>query len=118
MRLIELRSASCTPVREFSSAGAESVEVVAGQGEAHCHVVRLEAGGSIGLHEAGFGQLFVVLSGTAWVSGVDGQREPVAAGQAMLLERGEIHAKGATEPVVALIVQVRDLALPAAAETS
>ena len=35
-------------------------------------MVQFDAGGMIGRHEAGFGQLFIVLAGTGWVAGDDG----------------------------------------------
>lgn len=38
------------------------------------------AGGAIGRHEAGYGQLFIVLTGHGWGSGHDGLRAEIGAG--------------------------------------
>ena len=58
-----------------------------GRGEAHVYCVRIEPGGAIGPHEAGYGQLFLVVAGSGWVSGNDGVRRPIAAGQGAWVER-------------------------------
>ena len=49
------------------------------------------------------------MSGAGWVAGSDGERLPLAEGQAAFIERGEIHAKGSETGLTALVVQVRDL---------
>jgi quercetin dioxygenase-like cupin family protein len=88
---------------------ASSIDLAEGEGEAHAYVVYFEQGGVIGPHEAGFGQLFVALSGDGWVAGADGVRMPLAQGQAAHISRGEIHSKGSETGLTALMVQVRDL---------
>ena len=98
-------------ILEFGSRGASSSELAAGMGEAHCHVVSIGPGGEIGPHEAGFGQLLVVLLGEGWVAGSDQQRRPIRAGQAAYIRRGETHSKGSDHEMMALMIQVRDLDL-------
>jgi quercetin dioxygenase-like cupin family protein len=88
---------------------ASSLELAEGEGEAHAYVVYFEPGGEIGPHEAGFGQLFVALSGDGWVAGDDGERVPLEAGRAAFIHRGETHSKGSETGLTALMVQVRDL---------
>jgi quercetin dioxygenase-like cupin family protein len=56
--------------------------------------VHLEAGGEIGPHPAGIGQLFLVVAGSGWVAGADAVRRPLRAGQGAVIARGEVHAKG------------------------
>ncbi len=89
---------------------ASSIELAKGEGEAHAYVLYFDPGGEIGPHEAGFGQLFVALSGDGWVAGGDGEHVPLAEGHAALIQRGEIHSKGSETGLTALMVQVRDLA--------
>jgi quercetin dioxygenase-like cupin family protein len=89
---------------------ASSIALAEGEGEAHAYVLYFEPGGEIGPHEAGFGQLLFALSGDGWVAGGDGERLPLAEGQAALIHRGEIHSKGSETGLTALMVQVRDLA--------
>ena len=63
----------------------------------------------IGRHEAGFGQLFIVVSGCGWVSGHGEMRVEVATGDVVFFERGEHHSKGATSAMTAVMIQVRNL---------
>lgn len=87
-----------------------SITLAEGEGEAHAYVLYFKPGGEIGPHEAGFGQLFFAVSGDGWVAGGDGERLPLAEGQAAFIHRGEIHSKGSETGLTALMVQVRELA--------
>jgi quercetin dioxygenase-like cupin family protein len=118
MRVLPLRSVRTAPIAQYDSARADSARIAQGQGEAHVHLVTFEAGGVIGPHEAGFGQLFLVLDGTGWVAGEDGRRVPVAPGEVAFIRRGEQHSKGSDHGATALMVQVRDLDIPPGGATS
>lgn len=109
MRVIDLESLDQRLIEDFDSRGAWVNSFVSGSGEAHAHVVTLEAGGEIGAHEAGFGQLFVPLVGEGWIAGPDDVRHPIGVGSVGLVTRGERHSKGTDTSMVALVVQVRDL---------
>ncbi|WP_167761169.1 cupin domain-containing protein [Geodermatophilus sp. DF01_2] len=76
-------------------------------------VVRLAPGGGIGRHPTRLWQLFLVVSGSGWVSGADGERCPLAAGQGALWSPGEEHASGSDEGLLAVVVQCRVRPLPA-----
>ena len=99
------------PIIDFQSRGADSAELATGSGDAHVHVVRIEPGGEIGPHVAGFGQLFVCLEGSGWVAGATGERMSISPGTVAYFARGERHSKGSSEGLRALIIQVRDLEL-------
>lgn len=88
---------------------ASSIALAEGGGEAHAYVLYFDPGGEIGPHEAGFGQLFLALSGAGWVAGSDGARISLVEGQAAFIDRGEVHSKGSETGLTALMVQVRDL---------
>jgi quercetin dioxygenase-like cupin family protein len=111
VRILTLGAAAVEPIGEYASRGARSGELARGVGDAHVHLVRLEAGGEIGPHRTGFGQLWVVLDGTGWVSDSNDVRTPIAAGQMAYFPRGTRHAKGAFSALVALMVQIGDLTL-------
>ena len=49
----------------------------------------------IGTHPATVPQLFLVISGEGWTAGPDGERIPVAAGQGVRWDAGEVHTTGA-----------------------
>ena len=109
MRILELHRDRATPIEAYASRAAASIPLGSGRGEAHVYAIHFEPGGSIGRHRAGFGQLFVVVSGSGWVEGDDGSRRELAPGQAAWFARGEMHAKGSEDGLVALMVQVDDL---------
>ena len=80
-------------ITEYASRHATSAHLADGFGEAprtYC----TSTGGMIGRHEAGFGQLLIVLSGTGWVSGDDGNRSQVNAGDVVYFERWRAARKG------------------------
>lgn len=104
-----MRSWPVQLIHAHGSSAARSAEVASGGGEAHIHAVQIEAGGLIGPHEAGFGQLFLVVSGVGWAAGADRERRTLEAGQAAFIRRGEVHSKGADSDLLAVILQVRDL---------
>ena len=109
MRVLELGRNHAAIIEEFSSEGASSVPLASGRGQAHLYAVHFDPGGSIGRHRAGFGQLFIVVSGAGWAEGDDGVRVDLAEGQAACFARGEMHAKGSEQGMTALMVQVDDL---------
>jgi quercetin dioxygenase-like cupin family protein len=113
MEIIKPTAESASPIgsRPYDVRHVSSVKVAAGSGDAHGYVLHFEAGGLIGPHEAGFGQLFFAVSGDGWIAGEDGVRRTVREGEAAFIPRGETHAKGSETGLIALMVQVRDLDL-------
>ena len=111
MILFNLEAQDLAPVVEFQSTGAGAAELATGSGQAHIHIVRIDPGGEIGPHVAGFGQLFVCLEGSGWVCSADGERVSLSRGQVAYFARGERHSKGSTDGLRALIIQVYDLHL-------
>jgi len=73
-------------------------------------IARLEAGGCIGRHPAVVGQLLVLLSGAATVTGDDGQPVEIVPGQAALWAAGESHETRSRTGMVAAIVEADGLA--------
>jgi quercetin dioxygenase-like cupin family protein len=115
MKILHFDASLAEPIgsRPYEAKLASSIALAEGEGEAHAHVLYFEPGGEIGPHKAGFGQLFFAVSGDGWVAGGDGERLPLAEGQAAFIHRGEIHSKGSETGLTALMLQVRELALPA-----
>jgi quercetin dioxygenase-like cupin family protein len=109
MRVIEFSRRLGRTIDVFDSAGASSVALGDGSGEAHVYAVHFEPGGEIGAHETGFAQLFLVVEGEGWVAGADGRRTRLRAGQGAYFERGELHAKGGITATTAIMVQVAEL---------
>jgi quercetin dioxygenase-like cupin family protein len=109
VQLLSERASRHEKVSTYESHGTSAVRLAHGHGEAHAYLLQFEAGGAIGRHEAGYGQLFVVLTGRGWVSGHDGRRAGLGPGDVVLFDRGEHHAKGSDTGMTAVMVQVRDL---------
>src|SRR5689334_18066562 len=109
MYVIEFGRARAAPVTDYASHGARAQPLADGAGEAHVYAVHIDAGGEIGPHPAGFGQLFLVIAGTAWVTGGDGARHSVRAGQGAVIARGEMHAKGSEAGCTAVMIQLAEL---------
>ena len=112
MRLIDLTGQQAELITEYGSIDASSVRVADGRGDTRVHVVVFDPGGSIGPHEAGFGQLFVPLNGFGWIAGADGVALSISPGWAGFIRRGEVHSKGSETGMTALMIQVSDLAAP------
>lgn len=94
-------------VEDYGARGTRSVHLGSGSGPSHTYVVHFDPGGFIATHETGFGQLFVVVSGDAWVD-VEGDRVDVAAGQAVVIPRGVHHSKGSRSGATVVMVQMFD----------
>src|SRR6476646_8565781 len=111
MILFNSGAANLLPIVAFASRDASATQLAAGSGEAHIHIVHIAAGGEIGPHVAGFGQLFLCLEGSGWVAAADDERISISRGQVAYFARGERHSKGSTDGLHALIIQVHDLDL-------
>ena len=68
-------------------------------------VIRIGAGGHLGRHPAVCEQLFLVIEGSGWVTGQDGERVPIATGEAAVWTEGEEHESGTDEGMAALVVE-------------
>jgi quercetin dioxygenase-like cupin family protein len=72
-------------------------------------VIEIAPGGIVGQHPAVVAQLFVVVRGSGWVSGADGEREAIESGQAVLWEQGEEHESGSDTGMTVLAVEAESL---------
>jgi quercetin dioxygenase-like cupin family protein len=97
--------------REVTASGSVSARVRRLAGDAHVVVIEVGPGGVVGRHPAGMAQLFTVVSGSGWVSGADGEREPIRAGEAVLWQPGEEHESGSDEGMTVLVVEAESLDL-------
>jgi quercetin dioxygenase-like cupin family protein len=63
------------------------------------------AGGFVPRHPATGPQLFAIVEGSGWVSGTDGTKVDLVAGQAAFWEAGEIHESGTKDGMKAIVVE-------------
>ncbi|HET9168337.1 MAG TPA: hypothetical protein VFN97_02840 [Actinospica sp.] len=94
-------------IPHFDSVDAFATLIVQGEHSGNVRVTCLsvEAGGVIGTHPAVGGQVFLVVAGSGWVSGADGVRQPIAAGQGAQWDEGEIHTSGSDVGFTAIAVE-------------
>lgn len=115
MQLLNFGPERAQPISDYRSQYASAVALASGQGEAHVYCLHLSPGGEIGVHEAGFAQLFLVVAGSGWVSGPEGKRQMLVQGQGAYIARGEMHAKGTKSGMTAIMVQLTELTTSSAA---
>jgi quercetin dioxygenase-like cupin family protein len=104
VRRVELRGE-----REVTAPGSISARVRRLASEAHAVVIEIAPGGVVARHPAVVSQLFVVVSGSGWVSGNDDEREAIRAGEAVVWDQGEEHESGSDEGMTALVVEAESL---------
>jgi quercetin dioxygenase-like cupin family protein len=97
--------------REVTAPGSVSARVRRLAPAAHVVVIEIAPGGVVGRHPAGAFQLFTVVRGVGWVSGSDGERTSISAGEAVLWEPGEEHESGSDEGMTALVVEAESFDL-------
>ena len=97
--------------RDVTAPGSVAARVRRLASEAHVVVIEVGSGGVVARHPAVGAQLFAVVSGSGWVSGADGEREAVRAGEAVLWEPGEEHESGSETGMTVLAVEAESLDL-------
>ena len=103
MRRVELSGE-----RPLTAPGSVNAAVRRVAAEAHVVLIVVEPGGVVGRHPAGATQLFAVIRGSGWVSGGDGEREQIQAGEAVVWEPGE-HESGSEDGMTVLVIEAESL---------
>jgi len=97
--------------REVTAPGSASARVRRLAGQAHVVVIEVGVDGVVARRPAVGAQLFAVVRGSGWVSGGDGERQSIEAGEAVLWEPGEEHESGSLNGMTALVVEAESLDL-------
>jgi quercetin dioxygenase-like cupin family protein len=119
MRILELDADTGRAVTAWDSTGVRNLPVLRTTVGGATDVLRFAPGSRLGRHAAGWTQLFWVVEGSGWVSGADGVRRRLRAGQAASWDQGEQHEAGSDEGMTVLVVQSPGHAgLPPVAERS
>ena len=93
------------------SIGLHATHVAAVEGPVQVTCLTVEPGGIIGTHPATTAQMFLVVTGSGWVAGQDGNRVPITAGQGAHWEAGEDHTTGTGIGLTALVLEGPRLSL-------
>jgi quercetin dioxygenase-like cupin family protein len=97
------------PHQESADAFATLIAHGPHSGQTRVTCLSVEPGGVIGEHPASGGQLFLVVAGAGWVSGPDGRRLAVQAGQGVRWDPEERHASGTDTGFTAIALEGPDL---------
>ena len=104
-----MRRVVLTGERKVTAPGSAGARVRRLTADGHVVVIEVEPGGVVARHPAGGFQLFAVVSGSGWVSGADGEREPIGAGEGVVWDPGEEHESGSDEGMTVLVVEAESL---------
>jgi hypothetical protein len=96
-------------ITRFDSHGATIAGIVRCSGKARVSLLMLDAGGVLGLHPAASPQVFLVVAGSGWVRGEDGERRPIEEGRAAVWRTGEPHESGTEDGLTAVVVEADSL---------
>lgn len=109
MRIYAVGGPRARAIADFGSTGVTLSPLARPGGAVQIARFDIAPGGQIGAHPATSPQLLVVLAGTGWASGADGQRVTLRAGQAAFWEAGEVHASGSDTGLTAIVVEAETL---------
>jgi quercetin dioxygenase-like cupin family protein len=114
VRILDLRALAehGRDIDRFGSTGARHLTAAQIPGAGVLGIVELAPGGGLGRHAAVVTQLFVVVAGEGWVTGADGPRVPVSAGDGVLWETGEEHESGTNTGLTAVVLEAPGLTVP------
>jgi mannose-6-phosphate isomerase-like protein (cupin superfamily) len=104
-----LRRVELSGERPVTARGSANAAVRRLGANAHAVVIEVGAGGIVARHPAVGAQLFVVIQGSGWVSGDDGECEQIRAGEAVVWEPCEEHESGSDEGMTVLVVEAESL---------
>ena len=105
-----MRRVDLSGEREVTAPGSVAARVRRIATDAHVVVIDVAPGGVVARHPAVVAQLFAVVRGSGWVSGGDGEAEPIASGEAVLWDPGEEHESGSDTGMTVLVVEAESLA--------
>lgn len=97
-------SAPSRSITAYDSSGVNMTACARSEGVSVHHAI-FAPGGLLGRHPATRRQSFTVVSGAGWVSGADGGRQAVSAGEGVIWEPGEEHESGTDDGMCVVIIE-------------
>ena len=108
MELIDFSKVRADAIERFESVSASRVVIGGTRNGSRIYCLYFGPDGIIGAHPTGICQFFLVVEGSGWVSGEDGNRIPLKAGEGVRLEKGEMHSKGSETGMTAIMIQMAE----------
>ena len=94
MQLFEMNLNNARPIADYGAIGVSAAGLLELSNDVAVNILRFSPRSVLPEHQAGRPQLFLVLQGDGWVSGADGTRSNIRAGQAVHWAAGELHGSG------------------------
>jgi quercetin dioxygenase-like cupin family protein len=79
------------------------------QGNIHIGSMHLQPNGVIGYHEAVVSQLLLIVQGEGLVCGANKEKVKIEAGQAVFLDKGELHETSTENGLIAIVMEAESL---------
>ena len=92
-------------VTAYDSVGLHATGIAQFAERAKATCLTVAPGGVIGTHPAVSHQVLLIVAGSGWVAGSDGNRIPVVAGQAAYWAPGEVHTTGSDTGLTAIALE-------------
>jgi len=112
MQLFEVNLNNARAITNYGAIGVSVAGLLELSSNVAVNVLQFSPQSILPAHPAGRPQLFVVLHGHGWVSGADGRRSNLQAGQAVYWAAGEPHESGTEAGMLCIAVQSSNLDLP------
>jgi quercetin dioxygenase-like cupin family protein len=109
VHVFQFRQDSDRQVTDWASKGVRASGLLKVEVTADISSLRFDAGATLGRHPTGRPQVFAVIDGEGWVSGPDGARHSIVAGQAAFWDRGESHESGSATGMSVIVIQAEHL---------
>lgn len=105
MRIFHFNAQSTRAITEYGSHNATVLPLFRHSNDVFTVIIRVEAGGALGYHQAVGEQLFMVIEGSGWVRAGDDAKVPISAGQAAFWQSGEWHETTTDTGLTAIVIE-------------
>ncbi|MEJ8303026.1 cupin domain-containing protein [Saccharibacillus sacchari] len=109
MRIYDFDEKQGKTIDRFGSENLTVTGLLGASGDTPLVCMYIGKNGTVGRHDAVSQQLFMVVSGEGWVSGADGERVAIRAGQAAFWEKNESHASGSESGMTVIVAESEQL---------
>lgn len=109
MQIFRFMTSDGISILLYGSRGLTQTGISRSSGPARISSMTLAPGGEIGEHTATAAQLFLVISGSGWVTGGEGRPTPLSAGEGAFWEQGEQHGANTDTGLSAIVIEADGL---------
>ncbi|WP_339280080.1 cupin domain-containing protein [Lysinibacillus sp. FSL P2-0066] len=111
MQIIQFTQDLANPIHQYKSVDTFYRKITKTEMPTTIGFIYIEPGGVVGMHDAPVPQLFIVINGEGWISGVDAEKITLKTGQGVLWQQGQAHESGSITGLTALVIQAEQINL-------